>query len=73
MAIYRLFKDVTFSPEDISVMAAAYECARQRLGLVSRTDARAEEVARKVIEIASNDGDDAEVLCGQVVAALSRS
>ena len=51
MAIYRLFKDSAFSPEQCEIMGAAFEEALRELGLKDRGDPLCEAVATKIIEL----------------------
>jgi hypothetical protein len=52
MAVYRLLREPSFGPDEISQMTAAYEQALQALKLVDRNDPITEILAKKVIEIA---------------------
>jgi len=55
MAIYRLLrKDISFDPEAITAMHAAYEQVCAELGLMSKNDSLTEIVAMKIIEAAKN-------------------
>lgn len=73
MAIYRLLelRPSAFRPDEISIMAAAYEDALRRLRLTDRSDPLTELVARKIIELA-NDGNlrDAQTISRRTVEAL---
>jgi len=51
MPIYRLLQNSPFGPEEISMLADAYNEAMKKLGLVDRNDPVAEIVAKKVIEL----------------------
>jgi hypothetical protein len=51
MAIYRLLQNSPLGPEEISVLADAYERTLRALGLVDRNDPVTEMVAKKIIEI----------------------
>ncbi|HEY1361501.1 MAG TPA: hypothetical protein VGF60_04605 [Xanthobacteraceae bacterium] len=72
MSIHQLLKDdAAFNPEEIAVIAGAFEDALERLRLVRRSDPLAEMVAQKVIELAKRGERDRQRLCEQVVAAFS--
>lgn len=51
MAIYRLLQRGAFGPDDITLLAAAYERTLNDLKLVDRNDPVTELVAAKVIEV----------------------
>ena len=51
MAIYRMLQNRPLSPEDINLLATAYEATLKALGLADRSDPITELVARKIIEI----------------------
>jgi hypothetical protein len=70
MAIYGYLQNSGFDPETIRVMTAAYESARERLGLVDRSDPLTQLVAKKVIEIAQTGVRDPDQLCERVIAAI---
>jgi len=61
----RLFleHDHSFGPEDIAKLSAAFEAALGKLGLVDRTDPKAAEVAKLIIEFAKQGERDPERLC----------
>jgi hypothetical protein len=53
MPIYRLIKqEIALSPEEVTVVTAAFESTLQRLGLVMRADPLAEVVAKTIIDLA---------------------
>ncbi len=58
MAIYRIIKNSTFNPEDISAMTAAYEAALAKLGIVDRVDPRTQTIASKIVHRVSAGVDD---------------
>jgi hypothetical protein len=70
MAIYGYLQNSGFDPETIRVMTAAYESAREQLGLVDRSDPLTQLVAKKVIEIAQTGVRDPDKLCERVIAAI---
>jgi hypothetical protein len=58
VAIYRLLQGAAFGPEEIAVMAEAYETTLKRLHLVDRSDPVTQIIAKKIIEIAGTDERD---------------
>jgi hypothetical protein len=70
MAIYGYLQNSGFDPETIKIMTTAYEAARERLGLIERSDPLTELVAKKVIEIAQTGVRDPGQLCDRVVASI---
>jgi hypothetical protein len=52
MAIYRLLQNSPPGPEDISLLAIAYEEALDALDLTDRDDPITQLIAKKIIEIA---------------------
>lgn len=52
MAIYRLMAGSAFAPDDIKVMATAFEEALRVLELKDRDDPVTEMIAKKIIELA---------------------
>ncbi len=47
MAIYRILRNSTFGPQEISKMTAAYEVALVELGIDDRADPRTEIMRRQ--------------------------
>jgi hypothetical protein len=70
MAIYGFLQNSGFDPESIRTMTAAYEAARERLGLTDRSDPLTELVARKIIEIAQTGVRDPAALCEKALSAI---
>jgi hypothetical protein len=70
VAIYRLLKEASFSPEDARRMTAAYEAALQLLRLVDRTDPVTELVAAKVIQIFRLGEIDPPRICARALKEL---
>ena len=71
MAIYRLLqKDVSFGPEAIEAMHAAYEQVCAELGLKSKDDRVVEIVAIKIIEAAKAGQRDPATLRLSALIAL---
>ena len=62
MPIVRLLKGRAFDPESVQVIVAAYEEARQALGLVDPSDPLTETVARKILEVAEAGERDPNVI-----------
>ena len=62
MPIVRFLEGNSFDPESLQVIVAAYEEARQALGLVDRSDPLTETVARKIIEVAKTGERDPKVI-----------
>jgi hypothetical protein len=52
MPITGLLNASAFTPEDITILSAAFEDALHKLRLVDRTDLATEIVAKKIIELA---------------------
>jgi len=52
MAIYRLLQHSAFTPEDIHLIAAAYEDCLRILKLTNRSDPLTEIIAKAIFEIA---------------------
>jgi hypothetical protein len=70
MTIYNLFKNSPFGPEEIRVLASAYEQTVRTLGLKERSDPLTELVAKKIISIAQTGVRDANVLAERAIADL---
>ena len=58
MAIYRLMQNAGFSPEQVAVMAEAYEGALIDFGLKDRNDPLTELIAKKIIDHAQRGERD---------------
>ena len=70
MPIYRLLKDSPFGPDEIAVLADAYERTLRKLNLVDRNDPITEMVARKVIELGQRGVREAQRLSELAVKEL---
>ena len=70
MAIYRLLKNSTLVPEEISRITEAYEQALQTLCVKNRDDPLTEMIAKQIIKIAQAGVHDAAQLSALVVAEL---
>ncbi|OKO75117.1 hypothetical protein AC629_34330 [Bradyrhizobium sp. NAS80.1] len=55
MAIYRLLKNCTMEPNEISRISEAYEQALRILCVKDRDDPLTEMIAKKIIKIAQSD------------------
>src|SRR5438445_11766852 len=70
MAIYRLLKNSTLEPEEISRITEAYEQALHTLCVKDRDDPLTEMIAKQVIKIAQAGVHDAAQLSALAVAEL---
>jgi hypothetical protein len=70
MAIYRLLKNSTLEPEEISRITAAYEQALQTLCVKDRDDRLTEMIAKKIIKIAQTGVHSAAQLSALAIAEL---
>ena len=70
MAIYRLLKNSTLGPEEISRVIAAFEQALHTLCVKDRDDPLTEMIAKKIIKIAQTGVHDAAQLSAQAITEL---
>jgi hypothetical protein len=70
MAIYRLLKNSTLEPEEISHITEAYEQTLRTLSLKDRDDPLTEMIARKIIKLAQTGVHDATQLSVLTIAEL---
>jgi hypothetical protein len=70
MTIHHLFKNASFGPEEIEILAAAYEEALRGLGLRDRGDPLTEMVAKKIIAIAQTGVRDPGLIAEQAIRDL---
>jgi hypothetical protein len=70
MAIYRLLKNSTLEPEEISRITEAYEQTLQILCVKDRDDPLTEMIAKKIIRIAQSGVHDAAQLSALAIAEL---
>jgi hypothetical protein len=70
MAIYRLLKNSTLEPEEISRITEAYAQALQTLCVKDRDDPLTEMIAKKIIKIAQIGVHDAARLSALAIAEL---
>jgi hypothetical protein len=73
VALYRLLQNSAFGPDEIESLTTAYADALRVLGLVDRTDAITEIVAKKVIEIAQTGERDPLRIRARAIADLGIS
>jgi hypothetical protein len=64
--------DHSFAPDDLASMSAAFEAGLSKLGVVDRTDPRATEVAKLIIEFAKQGERDPERLCTLALQQISK-
>jgi len=72
MAIYRIFQERVFEPEDVICMAQAYESALMTLQLSDRQDPFTEIVAKKIVEVAELGERDPNRLRDRALEQLGR-
>jgi hypothetical protein len=70
MAIYRLLKNSTLEPEEISRITEAYEQTLRTLSLKDRDDPLTEMIARKIIKLAKTGVHDTTQLSVLTIAEL---
>jgi len=70
VAIYRLLERSAFGPEEIAILAAAYEDALRILKLTDRADPMTEIVAKRIIEIGQTGVRDPAKLCALAIEGL---
>jgi hypothetical protein len=70
MTVHRLYKNVAFEPEAISVMTSALADVCRALGLSERNDPDRDMVAKTVIEYAQRGVRDPALLRDSVLQAL---
>ena len=73
MTVHNLFKNSPFGPEEIGVLASAYQQTLHTLGLRERDDPLTEMVAKKIISLAQTGVRDASTLAERAIADLSFS
>jgi hypothetical protein len=70
VAIYRLLQKSAFGPEDIQLLATAYEDALRALKLNDRDDPITQLVAKRSIEAAQTGLRDPDSLCATAIKDL---
>jgi hypothetical protein len=73
VAIYRLLQRSAFGPEDIALLASAYEDALRALKLNDRDDPITQLVAKRIIEAAQTGLRDPDSLCATAIKDLNVS
>jgi hypothetical protein len=68
-----LHGDVWFAPEDIAVLAAAFELALSKLKLADRQDPLAVILGKFIIELAKEGERDLDKLCEGALKILRKS
>jgi hypothetical protein len=71
VAIYRLLQNSAFGPEDIRLLATAYESALRALKLNDRDDPITQLVAKRIIEAVQTGLRDPDSLCATAIKDLS--
>ena len=70
MPISRLLQNGAFDPAAVKVLSLSFENACRVLGLVDRTDAITELLARKIIEVAQTGERDPSIIQQQATPAM---
>ena len=70
MAIYRSINAEAFAPSERARLAAAYECALEKLHLKDRDDPVTEVLAKKIIEVFKAGDHDPQHVCATVIKQL---
>jgi hypothetical protein len=72
MPINKLLENQAFGPEEISILATAFEETLRSLRLVDRTDPVTNIIAKKIIELAQHGERDPIRLRDAVLKSLSK-
>jgi hypothetical protein len=70
VAIYRLFQNSVFGPDDIQRLSTAYESALRALELNDRDDPITQIIAKRIIEAAQTGLRDPDSLCATAIKDL---
>jgi len=70
MAIYRLLQNSPMGPEELSIVADAYERTLKTLSLVDRNDPITEMIAKKIIELGQRGVRNATELSALAIKEL---
>jgi hypothetical protein len=70
MPIQRLMQERRYDPETIAIIAGAYKCALEALGLHDRDDSMNRIVAQQVWTVAETGLRDEKKICELAVAAV---
>jgi hypothetical protein len=73
MAIYRLLRREVFEPEDVRLLATVYEDVLNTVGLVDRKSPLAEQIAKRVVQVAQAGERDPESLKDLALEAVQQS
>ena len=69
--VAELRSEISFGPEQVTVLLHAYEEARKKLRLVTKDDPLSEALARKIIEVGAwGVADDPDLICEQALMEL---
>ena len=72
MAIYRLLRREVFEPDDIRLLATVYEDALRTVGIVDRKGPLAEQIAKRVVQLAQAGERDPENLRDLALEVVQR-
>jgi hypothetical protein len=70
MPVNSLLKNLAFKPDEIVIIAEAYDSARRQLHLEDRTDPLCLMVAKKIIELAEAGERDPSIMCRDALREL---
>jgi hypothetical protein len=70
MAIYRLLAKSPLGPDEINILATAYETTLRELRLVDRSDPITQLVAKKIIEVGQTGLKDPAKISAQAIKEL---
>ncbi|HWM49605.1 MAG TPA: hypothetical protein VNR11_22110 [Xanthobacteraceae bacterium] len=70
MAVHRLFRQTVFGPEDIEVIVAAYEHARDTLGISDPASSAATVLAKTVMRLAAEGPLEEERICARAISSV---
>jgi hypothetical protein len=70
MPIQRLLQERSYDPETVSIIAGAYKCALEALGLKDRDDSMNRLVAQQVLGVVETGLRDEKKICELAVAAV---
>jgi hypothetical protein len=71
MPIHRLLENQAFGPDEIEILAAAFEDTLRTLRLADRADSATEIIARRIIELAQQGVRDPGRLRERVLQSVS--
>jgi hypothetical protein len=70
VAIYKLFEDASFGPDEIARMSSAYEMTLVTLQLANRTDPITQLIAAKVIQLFRAGQSDPALICQKIISEV---